>query len=275
MKLISVLILACVTAVAAGPAMAKKGGYPKGKGWQAVAGDFQELGAQVEEVGANVLMAKDQLADIQAVLAQPLDVNIINQPVEVTGNVSATLDEPVAVEGSVDASVSGTVQVENTPGGSLNVVIDPQSQEGISHQNQPIANHIQLQATAVPIATAGIMSATRITPMGGGQSFDLPDGQCLVLTETEIAYINADTSVFPTVTFRMGLTDPAHTSVIGRRFLTDVADAGGAGVINVTFPSGIVMKLSDFAPGNTQLGLETFSARVVNFAATGYVIACD
>lgn len=205
----------------------------------------------------------------------PANVNIINQPVEVTGEVSAKINDPVTVSGAVDANVSGTVEVVNPDNTPLTVKIDPASQSGISHFGRPLTKHIQLQATSFPIATAARLQASELLASGGGTTFDLDAGECLVITELEIDYINADTSSFPIVSFRLGLTDSDLTIVSGRRTFRSAPDGNDSGAISKTFPSGLVFKTSSLSPERTRLGLETFSARVVDFAATGYIMACE
>lgn len=76
------------------------------------------------------------------------DVNIVNQPVRVVGKVFATIKEPL------------TVEVANSPAGPLNVIVDPSSRAGLTHAWQPVEQHVQLEVTAYPIATSGIMDAT-------------------------------------------------------------------------------------------------------------------
>ena len=146
--------------------------------------------------------------------------------------------------------------------------------QGVSHLGRPLTEHIQLEATAAPIATAAILGASRISPTGGGSAFDLTSDQCLVVTELDITYINADTASFPSITLRLGLADAGLTQVISRRSFQVIPDADGSGTLSKTFPSGLVFRVHPSAEDGTRLGLETFTARVVSFAASGYVMDC-
>ena len=105
-------------------------------------------------------------------------------------------------------------------------------------------------------------------------AFDLTSDQCLVVTELDITYINADTASFPSITLRLGLADAGLTQVISRRSFQVIPDADGSGTLSKTFPSGLVFRVHPSAEDGTRLGLETFTARVVSFAASGYVMDC-
>lgn len=93
-----------------------------------------------------------------------------------------------------------------------------------------------------------------------------------MLTEAHLVYTSAGSSV---ASFRFGLTDEALSGVTGVRFLVDVPDGDGAGVISKTFPSGLVIQPGEHFPERNKIGLESFNARVRHLSASGYVMACQ
>lgn len=103
MKTLSVVLLACAVAVASAPADARKSdGYPNGRGWRAVEKDFDVLHEKVDDVQESVDEVAEDVTAIRDTLAEPLEVRVIDQPVEVTGSVSAS------VPGTVDVNVVNT-----------------------------------------------------------------------------------------------------------------------------------------------------------------------
>jgi hypothetical protein len=187
------------------------------------------------------------------------NVNIVKQPIRVIGKVAATINEPLGVE------------VINSQASPLNVIVDPSSRAGLTHAWQPIDKHVQLQSVEYPLTSSGIVDMARISPFGGGSAFTLDPGECLVITELHLAYTSAASSV---ASFRFGLTDEVLSSVYGVRFLVDIPNENGAGVISKTFPSGLIITPGEHSPEHNKIGLETFNARIRNLSSSGYVMPC-
>jgi hypothetical protein len=188
------------------------------------------------------------------------DVNIVKQPIRVIGKVAATINEPLSVE------------VINSQASPLNVVVDPSSRAGLTHAWQPIGKHVQLQSVEYPLTSSGIVDMARISPFGGGSSFTLDPGECLVITELHLVYTSAASSI---ASFRFGLTDEVLSSVIGVRFLVDIPNENGAGVISKTFPSGLIITPGEHSQEHNKIGLETFNARIRHLSGSGYVMSCQ
>jgi hypothetical protein len=204
--------------------------------------------------GATILI----FSSLNVSAAPPVqDVNIVNQPIRVIGKVDATLSEPLSVE------------VNNSQASPLNVVVEP---SGLTHAWQPIDKHVQLQVTEYPLASSGIVDMRRLSPFGGGSGFTLDPGECLVITELHLAYTSAASSI---ASFRFGLTDEVLSSVYGVRFLVDIPNENGAGVISKTFPSGLILTPGEHSPEHNKIGLETFNARIRHLSGSGYVMSCQ
>lgn len=199
--------------------------------------------------------------------------------VNVSGSVSVdNFPATQNVQGSVQVSnlpstqtVTGSVQVTNPPSTPLNVAIVPGDGGALSHFNQPIENHLQLETRSYTPTYPANLYVQKIRPDSGATSFSLSSGQCLVITEIEVDYIGAASSN-GVVNFWLG---PAASGVevLALRQLFDVPDADGSGQISKTFPSGLVIKA---APNSYDgLGLYSPSAVAIYFGATGYLIECE
>ena len=201
--------------------------------------------------------------------------------VEVTGSVSVdNFPATQNVQGTVQVgnfpstqAVTGSVQVTNAPGTALSVTISPGDAGALSHVGQPISNHVQFDSRSYsPSFPAEIYPAVVNPSNGGGGTFTLGEGQCLVITEVQIHYFDAE-PVNGQVSFWLGLGKGGLGLPVPHRQVFDMPNADGAGQISKTYPSGLVFEGGD--PDYNQLALKSFNSIAVYFGATGYVIACD